>query len=197
MSYDGKIDIGLVPFLMECAESCEFMSVVHRPTDVARNQVVARALRNNQHIMFVDADSNPALGTFKALYEVICNQVAVCCCPYVSSSGNICVGEISPGVREVEKLTGYTKVNNCGTHTVMYNREVFRLVDAPWYEYHYNKDRTQLAGYAEDTVLHRKLVKVGVEIYCCWDKWSEHVVSRVMGKPRTLTEGEKRIFLLG
>lgn len=193
-SYNSQINIDLVPFLMECAEYCDFMPVVHRTTDVARNQIIRYAQCSRQHVIMVDADSIPHEGTAKAFVEKILSEECIVCAPYCSSSGHICINEKPVTTKEMEQLKGWTTVNNCGTHTVGYNISVFDRIERPYFEYDYNRDKT--FGMSEDYVLHRKLSKQGVPIYCNWDIWSNHVCNKVWDKPRSLTESEKMLFLM-
>jgi hypothetical protein len=194
-SYDGKINIELANFIMEAAPYASFMSVVHRPTDVARNQIIRQAQMHNQNVICVDHDAIPSGNSFKAMMDRIMEEECVVVLPHCASGGQICVGEKSPSVREMETYSGITEVENGSTHTVGYNIKVFDRIKKPYYEYHYSDTHESLAGYSEDTVLHRKLKQANVKIYCLWDYWSDHVVERRIRKPKSLSEFEKMIFL--
>lgn len=197
-SYDARIDIELVPFLMRAAIDADvvFSGITHRPTDVARNMFVNQAQRSGRNLVMVDADSIPSPSSFKILVDKISSEECVAGIPYCASGGQICVGEKSPTVKQMEGYVGWTEVDNIGTHTIGYNIRVFDRIEKPYFEYEYNLDRTALRGYAEDTVLHRKLYKAGVKIYCCWDEWSGHKCTKIYDRPRSLTEYEKQLFLM-
>src|SRR5581483_9550935 len=115
-SYNGEIRIELVPFLQEATGRSVFYPVTHRPTDVARNLAASMAGAMNTHLCMVDADAAPAPGTFRALERKVEQEVCVVAVPYLAGTGQICVGEKSPAVAEVEHLEGYHRADNFGTH---------------------------------------------------------------------------------
>lgn len=204
-SYGGEIRIELVSFLMESAPYCDFLPVVHRSTDVARNIIIMTAQARKKHVIMVDADSVPSPGMCKVFVEKILSEECMVCAPYVSSNNHICVtngmkevngcivDNMPISTKEMETLSGWTKVANCGTHNVGYNYKVFDKIEKPYFEYEYDACRTW--AMSEDYVCHRKLRAAGVSIYCNWDYWSKHIVSKVMDRPHTLTAFEKQIFL--
>lgn len=198
-SYDGRMRIELASFFIEAGQyeaDIEFLPVMHRPTDVARNMIVRYAQMTKRNIIMVDADAIPKKETFKVLADKICSEVCVAACPYVANGGHICVGETSPKVKEVENLNEWKFVSNCGTHTIGYNLEVFDAIKKPYFNYEYT-DEGMLKGYAEDTVCHRKLRNAGVPIYIHWGYWSTHITDKVWDKPRTLTLFERQLILDG
>jgi len=194
-SYDGRMCVELVPFLMEAAGKCRFYPILRKPTDVARNLAASLARRTASHLMMVDSDASPAPGTFEALKAKVEQEVCVAAVPYVSPGGQICVGEQSPNVKDVEHLEGWHPADNFGTHCCVIHAEVFEKVPMPFFEYTYNNEHS--TAYGEDTVFGRKVKAAAIPIYIDYSHWAGHVVTKTMEKPRSLTEIEKALILAG
>lgn len=199
-TYDAKVSAELIKFIYEAGKS-DYEVIPHpiikKPTDVARNLAVSMAQNMAAHLIFFDADAVPAKGTFNAIAEKISQEECVAAVPYMSAGNQICVGERSPNIKDVEHLEGWQQVENVGTHVCGYSAGIFRKIPRPYFAYHYNTDHTAIAGYAEDTVCHRKFRECKVPIYVNWSLWAQHLIVKAVDKPKTLTPLEAQLAFAG
>lgn len=160
-------------------------------TDVARNGIVAEALRRKADVLvMVDADADPAPGTWEAIVEAALSTGGVVGVPHCTAGGHVAV-HVEPGESDIElrdavSRTGLHEVSDVATHCVAYPVEVFRKVSPPWYSYTYNEKHTAFVN-TEDCVCHRKLREAGVRFWCHFDYWAGHWKEKCIGKPELLT----------
>jgi hypothetical protein len=193
-TYDGKISVHLAPFLNEKTDVVIF-PIEKFPTDVARNLAVAHAQHGGMNLIMCDSDAVPAPNSWQVLVDKISSEVCVAGCPYVSSGGHVCVGEKPPSVRDVEHLEGWHRVDNIGCHLVAYNVEVWSAIKPPYFEYEYNQHHT--SHLSEDIICHRKLHNANIPIWCNWSLWASHMTVKKLDKPRTLSENERMLAIMG
>jgi len=186
-SYNGWLRAELAVFLATEATGT-LWPVLHEPTDVARNKLVRHAQTIKADVLFMfDADAAPTQGTFKALLDKAIEEPCVVAAPYLSGSGHLCVEGVP--LAEAVKLEGLHRVGNVGTHVVAYSTSVFEKVSPPYFSYGYNAMHTALTD-SEDCVAHRKLAEAGVPIWCAFDHWAGHVITKKHDKPRVVTSDE-------
>lgn len=188
-TYDGRIRVELHDFLREAGDRAVVVPVVHRPTHIARNILVHQSIQTKRHLIMCDDDTIPPPGAFNVLFDSINREVCAVGLPYRSKFGQLCVFEQPPSLKEVEHNTGITLVDNIGTGCIGYNYQVWDSIPYPWYDYDLNYTKC-----SEDYVCHRKLKH---PIYCCWDYWAAHVITKAMIKDRSLTDFEKALVMEG
>ena len=176
----------------------------HQPLDVARNFIVRESQRRKADVLIMlDADADPAEGTFEALRDAALAEPCIIAVPYCSGSGHVCVylplpdgspGEMPIGVADAVQRTGLHCVANVGTHCVAYSVPIFDRVPPPWFEQGCDETRSLLLE-TEDCIGHRRLREAGVPVYCHFDFWAGHWKEVRKDKPEVLTPEQLRTAL--
>lgn len=169
-----------------------------------RNAAVKAALEHGYDlVLMLDPDMDPdryvgkdpqAKPFFQTAWNLMASHDGPCICaaPYCGRSpdNNVHVfarqqdDEITRVPRwQAAEQTGWMEVEAVGTGLMLIDTDVFRLVDAPWFEDVWaDKEQTNLAR-SQDTSFCLKARKAGVPIYVNFDCWAGHFQIECVERP--------------
>lgn len=159
------------------------------PHDRARNQVVEVFLAHEHltHLFFIDSDTIPP---DDALDRLLSHDL-----PFVSGLTPILTTNKETGAYEkhdncfqdrefdengkvtktimAERNTGLQKIFRCGASCMLISREVFTVLNRPFFKFEYNEDGTKHTR-SEDIYFCDSLTEAGIDIYADTDVICSH-----------------------